>query len=56
MTPAELRTTLERLGLNQTEAARVMGVEPRAVRHWLAGTRKVPKIVERFLALYEPKP
>lgn len=42
MTPAAFRTALDRLGLTQSEAARRLGVDPRTVRRWIAGDRKIP--------------
>jgi hypothetical protein len=42
MTPNQFRKALERLGLTQTEAAPLLGVQPRAVRRWLAGDREIP--------------
>lgn len=42
MTPADLASALTRLGLSQSEAARRCGVDPRTMRRWLAGDRKIP--------------
>lgn len=42
MTPADLRAALDRLGLSQSEAARRCGVDPRSMRRWLAGDRRIP--------------
>ena len=49
--PDKLRILLERQKLNQTEAARLLGVAPRTVRHWLAGDRAIPKLVWQFFRL-----
>jgi len=45
MTAKQLRTALKRLGLNQLEAARRLGVTGRAVRFWVAGERRIPEPV-----------
>jgi DNA-binding transcriptional regulator YiaG len=42
MTPKELRKALEALEISQITAARWLSVDPRTVRRWLAGDRKVP--------------
>lgn len=49
MTPAELRATLSRLGLPQTGAAKLLGVDGRTVRRWIAGEIPVPELVARVL-------
>lgn len=54
MTPADLRAALSRLGLSQSEAARRCGVDPRTMRRWLAGDRRIPgpvvELVRTWLA------
>jgi len=42
MTPDQLRDALVRLGINQLTAARWLDVDPRTVRRWLAGDRRIP--------------
>lgn len=42
MTAAEFRCLTEYLGLDQRAVARVLGVEERTVRRWIAGTHTVP--------------
>ena len=49
MTPQELRDALEELGLNQSEAARRLGVEQSTMYRWVSGERKVPSSVEAAL-------
>lgn len=53
MTPAQLRDALARLGLSQTGAARLMGVDARTVRYWAAGEREIPAPVEKLLECWE---
>ena len=51
MSPARLRILLERHGLNQTEAAQLLRVNPRTVRKWLANDRAIPGMVDQFFRL-----
>lgn len=44
-TPRTLSTAITRLGLSQTGAAKVLGVNPRTMRRWLAGDSEIPKWV-----------
>jgi len=58
---AEPRETLNRLGLSQTGAARLLGVNARTVRGWCEpadapGHRSVPATVLRMLDLIEHVP
>lgn len=43
MTPDQLRTTLDRLGLTQVGAARLLGIDPRTMRRYCAGDLDIPK-------------
>lgn len=52
MTAKQFRAALKRLGLNQTVAARRLGVTARAVRFWVAGDRKVPEPVVILLKMW----
>jgi DNA-binding transcriptional regulator YiaG len=49
MTPDEYRAAIERLGLSQIAAARLLGVDERTSRRWANGEREVPPPVQRFL-------
>ena len=49
MTPDEYRETIERLGLTQNGAARLLGVDERTSRRWALGERDIPPPAERFL-------
>jgi DNA-binding transcriptional regulator YiaG len=49
MTPDEYRDLIEKLGLTQGGAARLLGVDERTSRRWANGERDVPAPVERFL-------
>lgn len=51
MTPQELRTILQHLGLTQAGVAAVLGVSERAVRAWIAGYRNVPAAEQKLLRL-----
>ncbi len=56
MTPAALRAQLGRLGLTQTAAARLLGVDPRTMRRWIAGERDISPPAAFLLALLEAEP
>lgn len=56
MTPTDFLATLQRLGLSQAEAARLLGVTPGAVTRWAQGARAVPGPVVRLLGLCEAMP
>lgn len=49
MTPDEYRETIEKLGLSQVAAARLLGVDDRTSRRWASGERDVPPPAQRFL-------
>lgn len=51
MTPADFRSTLQRLGLSQTGASRILGVADRTIRSWLTGERSVPEPVAKLMRL-----
>jgi DNA-binding transcriptional regulator YiaG len=40
--PNYVRELLAKAGISQREAARRLGVQDRTVRHWCAGTAKIP--------------
>ena len=52
MTKDEFRRTLERLGLSQARAARLLGITKRSVEHWANEERAVSPTAARFLALF----
>ena len=56
MTPAQLRHSLKRLGLSQMELARRLKVDPRTVRHWVAGSYPVPEAVSLLLECWQREP
>lgn len=56
MTDTELRATLARVGLTQTGAARLFGIDARTMRRWLAGEREVTPCALRLLDLLEHVP
>jgi DNA-binding transcriptional regulator YiaG len=49
VTSDEFRDTIERLGLSQIAAARLLGVDARTSRRWASGERDIPPPVVRFL-------
>lgn len=51
MTANQFRTAIHRLDLSQVGAARLVGADPRTVRHWAAGDRSVPACVAILLRL-----
>jgi DNA-binding transcriptional regulator YiaG len=53
MTDHDLRELLGRLGLSQVACARLVGVDARAVRRWVAPGGVVPEPAARFLRLME---
>lgn len=56
LTAEEFRLELERHGLTQIEAARIMGVNDRTVRRWALGERPIPPLVTKLMATIEVKP
>lgn len=51
MRPDELRDILRRLGLPQTGAAKLLGVDDRTMRRWCLGERDVPEVVARVMRM-----
>lgn len=51
MTPADYRAALQRLGLNQTTVAQVIGIDARTSRRYAA--KGAPRPVARLLAYIE---
>lgn len=49
MTKDEYREAIERLGLSQIAAAKLLGVDDRTSRRWATGERDVPGPAVRFL-------
>jgi DNA-binding transcriptional regulator YiaG len=49
MTPDEYRQAIDRLGLSQIAAARLLGVDARTSRRWASGERDIPPPAVRFL-------
>jgi transcriptional regulator with XRE-family HTH domain len=49
MTADEYRKTIDQLGLTQSGAARLLGVDERTSRRWALGERDIPPPAERFL-------
>jgi DNA-binding transcriptional regulator YiaG len=51
MNAAQFRDAQERLGITNTTAARLLGVDARTTRRWGTGERAVPEPVARLLRL-----
>ena len=49
VSPDDIRATVEALGLSQQHAARLIGVDPRNMRRWIAGSRAMPEPARRLL-------
>jgi hypothetical protein len=45
MTPNQLRTALARLGLSQRGAARLLGIDERTMRKYIAGDLVIPELL-----------
>ena len=56
MDATDFRATIARLGLSQSGAGRVLGVDERTARRWALGERGVPETVARLLWLCERFP
>jgi transcriptional regulator with XRE-family HTH domain len=56
MNAGELRDAIGRLGLSFTETARLVGVDPRTMRRWLAGEKSVAPSVVVLFRLIEAVP
>ena len=52
MTSTQLRAALKRLRLTQVGAARQLGVSPRTMRFWIAGTYRIPEPVAILVRLW----
>jgi DNA-binding transcriptional regulator YiaG len=55
MTHAEFAKAINDLGLNQLNAAMLLGVHKRTVRRWEYGEREVPPPVANFLRYLKKK-
>lgn len=51
MTPTQFQTAIDRLGLSQVAAAKLVKADPRTARKWVAGVNKVPECVAILLRL-----
>lgn len=55
MTPNQLRTVLDKLGLTNTDVATIAGVTPRQVNSWLRGVNSIPRSIVLILAALDNK-
>lgn len=51
MTAKQFQAAIDRLGLSQVGAARLLGADPRTARRWALGERSVPESVSILLRL-----
>lgn len=51
MTAKQFQAAIDRLGLSQVGAARLVGADPRTARKWSSGTNAVPECVAILLRL-----
>jgi DNA-binding transcriptional regulator YdaS (Cro superfamily) len=51
MTAKQFQAAIDRLGLSQVGAARLVGADPRTARRWALGERSVPEPVAIILRL-----
>ena len=51
MTASQFRNALDRLGLSQLGAARLLGADGRTARRWALGERSIPPTVAILLRL-----
>lgn len=56
MSAAELRAILDRLGLSQSEASRLLGIDPRTMRRWVLDEQPVPAPVAILFRLLDECP
>jgi transcriptional regulator with XRE-family HTH domain len=56
MNVSELRDVIGRLGLSLAETARLVGVDPRTMRRWLAGEKSITPSVVILFRLIEAVP
>jgi len=52
MTPVELKTIRQNLGLSQRKLGEALGYSGRSIRHWESGQREIPLVVERAIKAY----
>jgi DNA-binding transcriptional regulator YiaG len=51
MTPTQYAAAIKTLGLSQRGAAKVLGVDERTSRKWIAGDSRIPEPVAKLLRL-----
>lgn len=51
MTPRQFQSAIDRLGLSQVKAAKLVEVDPRTARKWVQGVNRVPECVAILLRL-----
>lgn len=56
MTASDLRLFLKRHELTSEQFARLMGVTPMAVHHWLTGKREMSLTMARLCSLFDRYP
>ena len=51
MTPKQYADAIERLGLSQRGAGKILGVDERTSRKWIAGDARIPESAAKLLRL-----
>ena len=51
MTPKQYAEIIERLGLSQRGAGKLLGVDERTSRKWIAGDARIPESAAKLLRL-----
>lgn len=51
MTAKQFQNAIDRLGLSQVGAARLLGADPRTARRWALGERSIPEPIAILLRL-----
>ncbi len=56
MTPLQLKAFLTKHEMSYPDLAKVLGVQPAAVYHWLCGRRQISLTVSRLIRMFDTEP